>query len=232
MKRLAVATLQAEPISKPLTSHRLRTIPKRIHGLHRLSIVSKTPFEVDIGGRAFKDARTLDVFHEAPMFIDEVANMAAVDAMKDGRTVRMIRLHPTGGEHPLEFRITAHEEMAERHEFKRSKVLASVDTPLEYKGVVKHVVETVRDDEYEIGMETEPNQAADVIAQIVVGALALSVSAGAAAAMLAIAAAPTYAPAIMVCDPSRTYINGALFKNLKEVRVKIRKGTIVGYTYP
>jgi hypothetical protein len=228
MKRLAVATLQAEPLTKTLTSHRLRTIPKRISGLYHLSIVSKAPFEVDIGGRVFDAARTLDVFHEAPMFIDEIENMAAVDAMKQGQLVRMIRLHPTGVKRPLRFRITAHEEMAERHEFERTKNLASVDTPLEYDGLVRHVVETMRDDECGIGVGDEPNRAADVLAQVVV--VALTVGAGLALSSM-VAVAP-YMATVATCDPSRTYINGSLFKNLQEVRVKIGGGRILGYTYP
>jgi hypothetical protein len=141
--------------------------------------------------------------------------------------VRMIRLHPTGGEHPLEFRITAHEEMAERYEFERTEVLGSVDTPLEYQGIVKHVVETMRDDGSGIGEESEPIHPASLIAHIVVGAIAVSIGTA-----VAPVAAGTLLASMVVCDPSRTYINGTLFKNLKEVRVKIGKGTIVGYTYP
>jgi len=96
----------------------------------------------------------------------------------------------------------------------------------------------MRDDECDIGVGTEPNKAADVLAQVVFAALAVSAGAGGAfmstSMMLAVAALPTYAPAmaLVACDPSRTYIDGSLFKNLKEVRVRIGRGAIVGYTYP
>jgi hypothetical protein len=231
MKPIAVATLESKASAKPISVHRLRTIPKRISGLYRLSIVSKNAFEVDIGGKIFDKVRTLDVFHETPMFVDEVKNMAAVDLLNQGSVTRKVRLYPTSKALPLQFRITAHEEMLERYEFERTKSLGSLETPLEHKGLVKHIFETVRDDDDEI----EAHSVSDNMVDVAMGLLAISLSAGAALALssliLAATAAPTYAPALIVCDPSRTYINGALFKNLKEVKVKIFEGTIVGYTY-
>ncbi|RJP24755.1 MAG: hypothetical protein C4520_03485 [Candidatus Abyssobacteria bacterium SURF_5] len=238
MRPIAVATLESKPLTKPLTAHRLKTVPKRISGLYRLSVVAKIPFQVDIGGRIL-EARTLEVFHERPMFMDGLEHVAAVDLLNQGNTTRMVRVHPTRDRRkPLRFRITAHEEMAERHEFERKKPLGSIETPLERKGVVKHIVETLREEGHEIETDSKTDHVADVLAEVVIGAIAISLSAGAALAASSIAlaatAAPLVTPALFVatCDPSRTYVDGKLFKNLREVKVKITEGAIVGYTSP
>ncbi len=237
MKSLAVATRQAPPV----TRKRIRNVPRRIIGLYRLSIVSKSPFDVDIGGRVFDDAHTLDVFHETPMFIDGLENAAALDFFGRGDVVRAIRLHPARGPGELSFRITAHEEMPERLELERTLKLTSMDTPLEYEGLVKHSISGIREAvSPETETETNPGRAADVVA----GAIALTLVLGAgfvlvapvlaplALAAMASSAAPTVATAAVVCDPSRTYINGRLFKNLKEVRVRVAAGRVIGYAFP
>jgi hypothetical protein len=233
MKKLAVATLEAKPLVKQLATKRLKTVPKRITGLYRFSIVSKTPFEVNIGGRVIEQVRTLDVFHEAPMFIDQIEHVAAVDLLNQGRATRKVRLHPTPGRKPAQFRISAHEIMPEREEFERKKMLGSVETPLRYEGLVKHLIETARTDEDVI---IEPHTAANRAADAVAGAIALTLQLGA-LMVLAAGAHATFssialAGAVVACDPSRTYINGALYKNLQEVRVKIGEGQLLGYTYP
>ena len=232
MKRLAVATLEAKPQAKPVHVRRLKKIPRRITGLYRLSIVSKKAFEVDIGGKIFDSVRTLNIFHDTPMFIDEIENMAAMDLFNQENVTRKTRFYPAGKRLPLQFRITAHEEMAERHEFARKKTLGSIEAPLEYKGLVRHVVETIGDDE----VESEPQKVSDRAVDVGVALLAISLSTGAALALssliAAATAAPAYAPALLACDPSRTYIDGMLFKNLKEVRVKVSEGAVIGYTYP
>ena len=237
MKRLAVAVQQ----SRPLTRKRITSIPNRITGLYRLSVVSKIPFEVDIGGRVFHTARTLDVFHETPMFIDGVENAAALDFFSDGQSVRMIRLHPAGGDSKLTFRVTAKEEMQERHELERTLRLAHVETPLEYEGFLKHSfhgLQSATTTTYEEAAGAVP--ALDTIAS----AIAISLTVGAGLILVAPLIAPlalgalassvpgAAATGIAVCDPSRTYINGRLFKNLKEVKVRVAAGRVVGYSYP
>lgn len=232
MKQLAVATRQA----RQLTRKRITRMPRRITGLHRLSIVSKNPFSVDIGGRVFDDARTLDVFHETPMFIDGLENAAALDLFDDGEFVRMIRLHPAGDDSELSFRITAKEEMQERHELEAKKKLACVETPLEYEGLLKHTCRGLRSTASEelegFADAVATSQAMDKIA----GALAVAMHVGAAMAVVMaakmIAVAPAVATTAVVCDPSRTYINGRLYKNLKEVRVRLTSGRVCGYTDP
>jgi len=229
MKKLAVATLEAKPTAKPLTIRRLKTVPRRITGLYHFSIVSKTPFEVDLGGRAIEQVRTLDIFHESPMFIDQIERVAAVDLLNRGRATRKVRLYPALGKKPAHFRVSAHEIMPERQEFERKKILGSLETPLKYEGLVKHLIETARtDDDFIIETHTAPNRAADAVA----GAIALTLQLGALMVLAVGAHSIALAATAVACDPSRTYINGVLYKNLQEVRVKIAEGQIMGYTYP
>ncbi len=235
MDNRTIATRQVQP----LTSKRITAIPRRITGLYRLSIVSKEPFEVDIGGRTFDNARTLDVFHETPMFIDELRNASALDFFAHGEKVRMLRIHPAGGESRLSFRITAHEKMPERDELDRTLKLARVEAPLEYEGIVKHsfhgLLDTASPDP---DSEEESGPGADAVAS----AIALGLTIGLGVVVLApllvpvvmgmAGIAPAVATTAFVCDPSRTYINGRLFKNLKEVRISLTSGRVVGYAHP
>lgn len=237
MDRRVVATRQAQP----LTSKRITTIPSRITGLYRLSIISKIPFEVDIGGRIFDEARTLDVFHETPMFIDALENASALDFFAHGENVRMVRIYPIGSGRRLSFRITAHEELPERDELNRTLKLARIETPLEYEGLLKHSFHGLLNaTSPDPDADGESGPGADAVAQAIV--LGLTVGLGAvllapliAPLMLGMAGAgsvSTLATAAVVCDPSRTYINGRLLKNLQEVRVSLTSGRIVGYAHP
>jgi hypothetical protein len=236
MDRRAIATRQAQP----LTSTRVTTIPRRITGLYRLSIISKQPFEVDIGGRTFDTARTLDIFHETPMFIDELKNASALDFFAHGETVRMLRIHPDADAGRLSFRITAHEKMPERDELDRTLKLARVKAPLEYEGLVKHSFHGLLD-------AASPDADADDESGVGVDAAACAIALGLTIGLGALLVAPLLPPIILgmagagiggiapvavVCDPSRTYINGKLFKNLKEVRVSLPSGRVVGYAQP
>lgn len=225
MNRIATATVA----TRPLTTARLKTIPRRITGLYRLSIVSRMPFEVDIGGRAFNTVRTLDVFHEAPMFVDGLQNVGAVDLLNDGEFARMVRIYPAGGKRPTRFRITAHEIMPERYELERKMSVARMKTPLVYEGFFTHMAHAVHDADAETWEELHPGTAADKIANALVALFMVG-----SVPLLAVAAhgfLSTVAVAA-VCDPSQTYINGTLFKNLTEVNVKLAEGKVVGYTYP
>jgi hypothetical protein len=215
----------------PLTSRRITTIPRRITGLYRLSIISKKPFEVDIGGRVIGDARTIDMLQ----------NAAALDFFAHGDTVRMVRIHPAGGDLALGFRITAHEELPERSELDRTIRLEHIEAPLAYEGFLKHSVHGLLDamssrhDE-----DTEAGAGMDTIA----GAIALGLTLGVGAILVAPLVAPilvgtvglpsvmSVLPPLVMCDPSRTYINGTLYKNLKELKVKTTSGRVVGYAHP
>ncbi len=233
MENRAVATRQAQP----LTSKRITTIPRRITGLYRLSIISKQPFEVDIGGRTFDTARTLDIFHETPMFIDELENASALDFFAHGEKIQMLRIHPDAGERSLSFRITAHEEMPERGELDRTIKLARVEAPLEYEGLVKHsfhgLLDTASPDS-----DSDDVSAPDALASAIALGLMIGLGAVVLAPLLApviigmAGVAPVAATTAVVCDPSRTYINGVLFKNLKEVRVSLTSGRVIGYAHP
>ena len=233
MENRAVATRQAQP----LTSKRITTIPRRITGLYRLSIISKQPFEVDIGGRTFDTARTLDIFHETPMFIDELENASALDFFAHGEKIQMLRIHPDAGERSLSFRITAHEERPERGELDRTIKLARVEAPLEYEGLVKHsfhgLLDTASPDS-----DSDDVSAPDALASAIALGLMIGLGAVVLAPLLApviigmAGVAPVAATTAVVCDPSRTYINGVLFKNLKEVRVSLTSGRVIGYAHP
>ncbi len=225
MKQTAVATIQA----RPLTRKRLATIPRRINGLYRLSIVSKEVFEVDIGGRWLAGVRTLDVFHETPMFIDGLTNAVAVDIFSVGKSARAVQIYPPERPERLEFRITAHDVMPERAELECTKRLASLKTPLVYEGFVKHSVHVLEDAlSDEATGDSKITTALEAVTLLfLTGAKELLFSALLGMAVLAVVNAPVHA-----CCPSRTYVNGRLFKNLKEVRVKLSSGRIVGYTSP
>ncbi|RJP70754.1 MAG: hypothetical protein C4532_08710 [Candidatus Abyssobacteria bacterium SURF_17] len=227
MQRVATRTVQA----RPLIAQRIKTVPQRITGLHRVSVSSRQPFEVDIGGRSIPGVRTLEVFHETPMFIDSMEHVAALDVYSDGEAARMIHLHPAGANQPVRFRITAHETMPERAELEAKKKIASVAAPLEYKGFLKHALETLHESSPDIGEGTEEaSTSLDTVASVI--ALAMVVGAGLVFASALAAPLTLAVMAPVVCDPSRTYINGKLFKNLKEVKVKLAAGRIVGYTSP
>jgi hypothetical protein len=229
MERLVTTARQA----LPLTSRRITAIPKRITGLYRLSIVSKKPFEVDIGGKVIDNARTLDVFHETPMFIDSLQNAAALDFFAHGDTVRMMRIHPIGRGLPLDFRITAYEELPERNELERTLKLGRIEAPLEYEGLLRHSFHGILD-----AVTSDPDMDGESITLMnsIPGAIALALTLGVGAFLLAPVITPiltgtAFLP-VVACDPSRTYINGRLFKNLKDVKVKVTSGRIVGYAYP
>lgn len=228
MKQTAVGTIQA----RPLTRKRLDTVPRRINGLYRLSITSREAFGVDIGGKWLAGVRTLDVFHEKPMFIDGLTNASAVDVLSSGRFARVVQIYPPGKPERLEFRITAHDAMAERAELENTKKLASLETPLVYEGFVKQSVHVLEDITSPEGLEeTIGGAALDVAASVI--AVGLVAAAGALLLIgppgLGLVTLGTGGPA---CCPSRTYVNGKLFKNLKEVRVKLSSGRIIGYTSP
>jgi hypothetical protein len=225
--------------TQPLTSTRITTIPRRITGLYRLSIVSKKPYEVDIGGRTFDNARTLDIFHETPMFIDELQNASALDFFAHGEKVRMLRIHPAGGGRRLSFRITAHEDMPERGELDRTIKLARIEAPLEYEGLVKHSYHAIMDSpSHHPDSCDESATGADAVARAValglmIGLGALLVAPLVSPIILAMAGfVPAAAANVVICDPSRTYINGRLFKNLKEVKVSLTSGRVTGYAHP
>ena len=233
MVRSGTTTRQA----LPLTSRRITAIPRRITGLYRLSIISKKPFEVDIGGRMIDNARTLDVFHETPMFIDTIQNVAALDFFAHGDTVRMVRIHPAGKGQELAFRISAYEELPERDELDRTLKLACIETPLEYEGFLTHSAHGILD---AVTGDPDSGPGMDSIASAI--ALGLTLGIGAiliapliAPVLLGVAGLPSVMfaiPPVVACDPSRTYINGKLFKNLKEVKVRVPFGRVVGYAHP
>lgn len=238
MGRPSMLTRQA----LPLTSRRITTIPRRITGLYRLSIISKKPFAVDIGGRVINDARTLDVFHETPMFIDSLQNVAALDFFAHGDNVRMVRIHPAGGDLELGFRITAHEELPERNELDRTIRLEHIEAPLAYEGFLKHSFHGLLD---AVSSHRDADAEADTGMDTIAGAIALGLTLGIGAILVAPLVAPLLlgvrklSPAmfaipimIVALDPSRTYINGTLYKNLKELKVKTTSGRIVGYAHP
>ncbi len=230
MKQTAVATIQA----RPLTRRRLATIPRRINGLYRLSITSKEAFAVDIGGRWLAGVRTLDGFHEKPMFIDSLTNAGAVEILSSGNSARVVQIYPPEKPERLEFRITAHDVMAERAELECTKKLASIETPLVYEGFVKQSVHVLEDITAPDGLEETIGSAAlDVAASVI--AVGLVAAAGALLLIgppaLGLVALGT-GGAGPACCPSRTYVNGKLFKNLKEVRVRLSSGRIIGYTSP
>jgi hypothetical protein len=237
MVRLGTTTRQA----LPLTSRRITAIPRRITGLYRLSVISKKPFEVDIGGRVIDNARTLDVFHETPMFIDTMQNAAALDFFAHGDIVRMVRIHPVGRGLSLGFRITAYEELPERNELDRTIKLACIEAPLEYEGFLKHSVHGLLDS---VSPHPDENDGSGSGTDAIAGAIALGLTLGIGAILIAPLAVPLLlgvtglSPAIfavapvVACDPSRTYINGKLYKNLKELRVSAASGRVVGYAHP
>jgi len=230
MKHLATATIRKHP----LTRKRLATIPRRINGLYRLSVTSREPFEVGIGARWLSDARTLDVFHEVPMFIDGIENVGAVDVWSSGGVSRVMQIFPAGRPAKLEFRITAYDVMPERDELESTKKLASVQTPLVYEGLAKHSYHALREATAEAASAVSgPSGALDVAARIVAVGLLLGLGGALASGLLGMTAlAVAAAAAPPACCPSRTYVNGRLFKNLKEVKVKLNAGRVTGYASP
>jgi len=220
------------PVSTRPEKPRCVETPPSITGIYRLSVKAKKPFVVDIGARKVGDVRSLEVFHVSPMYMDSMHRFDRMQVWGPAKKPERFRID-LSGRLAAGFRITADELLPEQLQLDEKVDIASLNTKMPYTGFFDHL-RTMREERnprlaYHFAV---PEAKYDEL-------LASSIHMGAMTAMAASFAASAFgltaATSVVVAtavDPWRTYINGHLCKNLKEVKVSIRSGEINGYMTP
>lgn len=219
-------------------------------GLYRLSITAKRPCSVEFGGKPLTDVRSVEIYHEAPMFIDELAGVRGVIVEAGDAGITAVQLLPAHDE-PLTFRITAEETVPELDVLQSRQTIGKFKTPLPHRRIGGHLRAWSNARLASVSHRlTRPDGASDHIAHAI--ALPFVALAGATSTLPRALATTGVAGAIctaalwasmqtlhtgvvaapIACDPSRTYINGRLYKNLAAVRIRIASGRILGFTTP
>ena len=230
MRELAVAKVPA--VSTKSETKRTVAVPQQITGVYRISVRAKEPFSVDIGRRKIDDVRSLEVFHTAPMYMDSIRRIEEMQVW--GSPKEPLKFHAgVSGRGTAGFRITADEVLPEQVQLDERVDIASLNAKMYYRGFFDYL-RTIREERnprlaYHFA-EPEAKYEELLSQSIYLGAMTAMAASFAASAFGLTAAATTV---VMVStDPWRTYINGRLCKNLKEVRVSLRSGEINGYMTP
>jgi hypothetical protein len=131
------------------------------------------------------------------------------------------------------FRITADEVLPEQVQLDERVDIASLNAKMYYRGFFDYL-RTIREERnprlaYHFA-EPEVKYEELIGQSIYLGAMT-AMAASFVASAFGLTAATT-AVVMVSTDPWRTYINGRLCKNLKEVRVSLRSGEINGYMTP
>jgi hypothetical protein len=227
---MKVATLPQKPaVSTQTAQRRVIPAPERIMGIYRLSVLSKTPFSVDIGGREIEGVRSLEVFNGLPMYIDSMKHVEAV-ALWDapGKPEKtQIRL---AQKRTASFRITADEVLPEQVQLDERVNIASLRAKMPYEGFWKHIRKMREERNPELAYHTFSEESAmkELLYESLIGVGLGSVFV--APFVLSALGIINMVPVVMVAvDPWRTYINGHLYKNLKELKVRLRDAEVTGY---
>jgi hypothetical protein len=231
MKKLFVA--EAPKTTRKSQKPRLVEAPPKITGLYRLSVRAKKPFVVDIGKRKIDGVRSLEVFHGVPMYMDSLKHIGPMKIWGPIESPTKFEMH-LESRRTAAFRITADEVLPEQIQIGEQIEIASLNAKMPYRGFYYHI-RTMRE-------ERNPKLAYHYLSPESAWAEALSESfsagmAGVWSAALVLAAI-TVSMGIMAVvvpvatDPWRTYINGRLCKNLKEVKVQLRDADVTGFFTP
>jgi hypothetical protein len=227
---LAKAPIASEKI---VEKSRLTDVPSRVTGIYRLSVKAKEPFVVDIGARKISDVRSLEVFHTTPMYMDSIRRLGTMQVWGPPKEPVKFQMSLSGRQ-TAGFRITADELLPEQLQLAETVDIASLNAKLPYGGFFEHIRKIREERNPSLAYHSVYHEAKfdEMFARsLYVGAIVAMVTPFVATALGITAATPAAIVAVSA-DPWRTYINGRLCKNLKEVKVSLRSGEINGYMTP
>jgi hypothetical protein len=229
----SVATVRGSRVSTKVTKRFVSPAPERVTGIYRFSIVSEKLFQVDIG-RKFSDVRSLEVFHGLPMYLDSLAHVSGVEFWGPRKDPLKFSLALKKGKR-ASFRITADEVLPEQLQLAERVEIGSLNTRMPYDGLWRHIQKMREERNPRLKYHWLSDESSLDVNGVVASSYCLGLGGmfflpvvlsalGFSATMTAVAA--------VSCDPWRTYINGRLYKNLKEIRVQVREAKIIGYMTP
>lgn len=228
-----VTDVQTTHAKRRIAKRYVSPVPERITGIYRLSVMSEKPFWVDIGGRRFSEVRSLEVFHGLPMYMDSLANVDGIHFWGPERDPLQFMIQQkkrrTGG-----FRITADEVLPEQLQLAERIEIGQLKTRIPYSGLWEHIRKMRVERNPRLAYHFLNDDSGANVEEVVLSSLFLGFS-GLLVLPFVLSAlgVPVGAVALAaITDPWRTYINGRMYKNLKEVNVRMKEGTIIGYMTP
>jgi hypothetical protein len=226
----SVATVKGSRVSAKPCKRFVSPAPEKVTGIYRFSVMSEKPFFVDIG-RRFSDVRSLEVFHGLPMYLDSLTNVSGVDfwGPRDNPVKFSLRLKKGRS---VCFRITADEVLPEQLQLEDRMEIGSLNTRMPYDGLWRHIRKMREERNPRLKYHFLNDESSLDVNEVVASSFAVGVGGLLVIPFVLSVLGLSTAATVMVsvsCDPWRTYINGRLYKNLKEIRVQVREGNITGY---
>jgi len=229
----AVATAQANRVSSKVSKRLISPAPEKVTGIYRFSIMSQKPFVVDIG-RRFSDVRSLEVFHGLPMYLDSLVNVTGAEFWGNHNNPSKFSLRLKKGR-TASFRITADEVLPEQLQLGERIEIGSLNTRMPYDGLWKHIRKMREERNPRLKYHMFNDESSLDVGGVMASSYCLGLGGLLALPFILTAlgfSAPLAAVAVASCDPWRTYINGRLYKNLKEIKAQVREGVITGWMTP
>ncbi len=226
----SIATVQRSRVSTRPCKRFVSPAPEKVTGVYRLSVMSEKPFLVDIG-RRFSNVRSLEVFHGLPMYLDSLTNVSGLDfwGSRDNPLKFSLKLKKRKS---AGFRITADEVLPEQLQLEERVEVGSLNTRMPYDGLWKHIRKMREERNPRLKYHFLNDESSLDVNEVVATSFSLGLGGLYVIPLVLSALGLSYAAMVTVsvsCDPWRTYIDGRLYKNLKEIRVQLREGNITGY---
>lgn len=226
----SVATVKGSRVSTKPSKRFVSPTPERVTGIYRFSVTSERPFLVDIG-RRFSNVRSLEVFHGLPMYLDSFTNVSGVEFWGPRNDPMKFSLKLKKGR-SASFRITADEVLPEQLQLEERMEIGSLNTRMPYDGLWRHIRKMREERNPRLKYHFLDDESSLDVNEVVVSSFAAGIG-GLFLIPVVLSALGLSAPVMVAVsaslDPWRTYINGRLYKNLKEIKVKMREGNITGY---